>query len=115
MINNIVVGGQVFALDTDTMETTRTRELGWGYTRARYFVEKTGKFVFPRDYKLGTIDVDAGDFIVVFRMPDDTYRYIKTNLKDAISYMDKIDEDRNERKRRKEDAEDMCDTEVVDD
>lgn len=112
MINNIVIGGQVFAFDTDTMNVSRTREIGWGYTRAKYFVEKTGKFIFPEDFKLDAIDVEAGDFIVVFRMADDTYRYIKTNLKDAISYMDKIDEDR---KRRKEDAEDMCDTEVVDD
>lgn len=110
MINNIVVGGQIFALDTDTSEVTRTRELGWGYTRARYFVEKAGKFVFPKNFKFDTIDVDAGDFIVVFETSDDNYHYVKANLKDAITYMDEIDKHRKEmRKKRSEQiSEDTC-------
>lgn len=107
MINNIVIAGQVFALNTDTMEVTRTRELGWGYTRAKYFVEKTGKFVFPKEFRFEAIDVEAGDFIVVFETSKDTYNYLKVNLKEAIPYMDALDENRKER-RRKEETEDTC-------
>lgn len=108
MINNIVIGGQVFAFDTDTMEVKRTRELGWGYMRSKYFVEKTGKFVFPKEFKLDTIDVEAGDFIVVFELPEDTYRYIKANLKDAIPYMDEADKERDKRRREREETEDTA-------
>lgn len=108
MINNIVIGGQVFAFDTDTMEVKRTRELGWEYTRARYFVEKAGKFIFPKNFKLDAIDVEAGDFIVVFELPEDTYRYIKANLKDAVPYMDEADKERDKRRCEKEETEDAA-------
>lgn len=108
MINNIVIGGQVFALNTDTLEVTRSRELSWGYTRARYFVEKTGKFTFPKNFKLDTIDVEAGDFIVVFELPEGAYRYIKVNLKDAIPYMDEADKERDKRRREREETEDTA-------
>lgn len=92
MINNVTVGGYIFAIDTDTSKVTRNRELGYKYVRGKFFVEKAGKFIFPEKYNLNPIDVEAGDLIIVFEPIDDNYKYVKTNLKDALSIMNDLDE-----------------------
>lgn len=107
MINNIIVGGSVFTIDTETQEVSQTRDLGYRYIKARYFVEATGKFIFPKSFKLDPIDVEAGDFIVVFDETNGVCQYVKANMKDAIAVMDNIDKARKE-KREKEREDPIC-------
>ena len=102
MINNVVANGRVFAIDTETQKVMPTRDLGYMYVESRYFIEKAGKFTFPKKYNINPIDVESGDLIIVFSsFGSDNYTYSKANLKDAVAILDDIDNICEERSKNK--------------